>query len=71
MGVKGYVGLGLLLLIVVFTLQNAEVVTVNFLLWKLSVSRALMIFFVLIIGIVVGMVLSGLSRHRHEHHDPL
>lgn len=65
MGVRGYVGLGLLLLIAVFTLQNAEVVTVRFLVWQVSVSRALMIFFVLVIGIVVGAVMSGLSRHRH------
>jgi len=64
MHVKAYVGLALLLLIVVFTLQNAEVVTVNFLIWRLSVSRSLMIFMVLIVGIVVGAVLASLARHR-------
>jgi len=64
MHAKAYVGLALLLLIVVFTLQNAEVVTVNFLLWRLSVSRSLMIFIVLIVGIVVGVVLAGLARRR-------
>jgi putative membrane protein len=66
MGIRGYAGLALLLLIAVFTVQNAEVVTVHFLLWKLSVSRALMIFFVLVIGIVIGAALSGISRHRHH-----
>jgi uncharacterized integral membrane protein len=65
MQAKTYLGLALLLLIVVFTLQNAEVVTVNFLIWRLSVSRALMVFIVLIIGIVVGVVLRGLMR-RHK-----
>jgi len=64
MHVKAYVGLALLLLIVVFTLQNAEVVTVYFLIWRLSVSRSLMIFMVLIVGIVVGAVLASLARHR-------
>lgn len=70
MGVRPYVGLGLLLLIVIFTVQNAEVVTVNLLFWKLSVSRALMIFLVLIIGIVVGVVLSGMARHRRHRSRP-
>jgi putative membrane protein len=64
MHAKAYTGLALLLLIVIFTLQNAEVVTVNFLIWRLSVSRSLMIFIVLIVGIVVGVVLASLARHR-------
>jgi uncharacterized integral membrane protein len=66
MGIRGYAGLALLLLIAVFTLQNAEVVTVHFLLWQVSVSRALMIFFVLVIGIVIGAALSGVSHRRHR-----
>ena len=65
MHAKTYLGLTLLLLIVIFTLQNAEVVTVNFLLWRLSVSRSLMVFIVLIAGIVVGLVLGSLMR-RHK-----
>jgi putative membrane protein len=64
MHARTYIGLAILLLIVVFTLQNAEVVTVNFLIWRLSVSRSLMIFMVLIAGIVVGAVLASLARHR-------
>jgi putative membrane protein len=64
MHAKAYTGLALLLLIVIFTLQNAEVVTVNFLIWRLSVSRSLMIFIVLIVGIVVGVALASLARHR-------
>jgi uncharacterized integral membrane protein len=61
---KVYLGLAILLLIVVFTLQNAEVVTVNFLIWRLSVSRSLMIFMVLIAGMLVGAVLASMARHR-------
>jgi uncharacterized integral membrane protein len=64
MHARTYIGLAILLLIVVFTLQNAEVVTVNFLVWRLSVSRSLMIFMVLIAGIVVGVALASLARHR-------
>lgn len=63
---KVYIGLAILLLAVVFTLQNAEVVTVNFLVWRLSVSRSLMIFMVLLAGMAVGAVLASLVRHRKE-----
>ncbi len=63
MNVKMYFSLILLLLIVIFTVQNAAVVTVNFLFWKLEISRALLIFFVLIIGIIVGWI-----SHSHLQH---
>lgn len=66
MHAKTYLGLALLLMVAVFTLQNTDVVTVHFLLWKLAVSRALMIFIVLIVGIVVGLVLAGLARRRRD-----
>ena len=63
MNVKMYITLTLLLLLVFFTVQNAAVVTVNFLFWKLDISRALLIFFVLIIGIIVGWI-----SHSHMQH---
>jgi len=66
MHAKTYLGLALLLLVIVFTLQNTDVVTVHFLFWKLVVSRALMIFIVLVTGILVGLALAGLARHRHR-----
>lgn len=61
---KFYGGIVLLLLTVVFTLQNTEIVTINFLFWKLAISRALMIFLVLIIGILIGW--SGASWAQHS-----
>ncbi len=54
MSIKLYAGLTLLILVVVFTIQNAEVVEINFLIWDFSISRALMIFLVLSIGILIG-----------------
>lgn len=63
MNVKMYITLTLLLLLVFFTVQNAAVVTVNFLFWKLEISRALLIFFVLIIGVIIGWI-----SHSHMHH---
>jgi len=70
MGWKGYVGLGLLLLVVIFIAQNAAVVTVRFLFWQFTVSRALMVLFVLLAGVGVGLALPGLLRRRHPTHDP-
>ncbi|NIQ00658.1 MAG: DUF1049 domain-containing protein [Nitrospinaceae bacterium] len=63
---KLYLGLALLILIVIFTLQNAEVVTIKFLFWDYSVSRSIMIFMVLVIGILVGWILSGWGRHTRS-----
>jgi len=44
----------LLLLVVIFTLQNTEIVTIKFLFWDMELSRALLIFLLLGIGIVIG-----------------
>ncbi len=58
------VGLLLAAIIVFFTLQNVEIVELRLLLWKLSMPRALMIFSVLVVGIVLGWILSELKRQR-------
>jgi len=47
------------ILAVIFTLQNIAVVEVSFLFWSISMSRALLIFFLLIIGFIVGWFLHG------------
>jgi uncharacterized integral membrane protein len=51
---KAYAGLGLLVLVVLFTLQNTETVPISFLFWEFHVSRALMIFMVFVVGVLVG-----------------
>lgn len=58
------VGLLLAAIIVLFTLQNIEIVELRLLLWKISMPRALMIFLVLVVGIVLGWILSELKRQR-------
>ncbi|NIR60492.1 MAG: LapA family protein [Gammaproteobacteria bacterium] len=49
-------------LVVIFVLQNTEVVEVRFLLWGFDVPRAPMIFAVLIIGVVLGWLWRGRAR---------
>ena len=60
----------LLLLVVIFTLQNTEVVTIKFLIWEFALSRALMIFLLLGIGVLIGTFLGSVkppSSKREEH----
>ena len=64
MNIKMYATLFLLALVVIFTVQNATAVTVNLLFWKLEISRSLLIFFVLIIGIITGWI-----SHSHYQHS--
>jgi len=45
-------------LIVIFSLQNSEVTDVNFLFWKLSMSRVLIILGSFGLGVVVGILVS-------------
>lgn len=64
MNAKLIIGLVLVGLVVLFTLQNAEVVELRLLFWKLSMSRALMIFFVLAVGILLGWVLRSWTQRK-------
>jgi uncharacterized integral membrane protein len=60
---------GLLLggLVVLFIVQNAAVVEIRLLFWTLTMSRALMIFLVLAIGIVLGWLTHGYLVRRKRH----
>ena len=49
----------LLALVVIFVLQNTEVVEVRLLAWTISMSRALMILATLLIGVVAGLLARG------------
>jgi uncharacterized integral membrane protein len=44
-------------LMVIFIVQNVSVVEIRFLFWKASMSRSIMIFLVLAVGIVTGWML--------------
>lgn len=52
-------------LVVLFIIQNVAVVEIQFLLWSLQMSRALMMFLLLAIGILIGWFLHGHWR-RHD-----
>lgn len=54
----------MLFLVVIFTLQNTEQMNINFLFWHATLSRALMIFIVLTVGLLVGWSLGTMHRKR-------
>ena len=55
---KLIVALALLLLIVIFAVQNYEVVEIKFLFWSFRASRAIIIFLTLILGFAIGWLAS-------------
>lgn len=54
----------LVTLVVLFIIQNVAVLEITFLFWSLQMSRALFIFFLLAIGIIIGWLL-----HAHFKGD--
>jgi putative membrane protein len=44
-------------LMVIFIVQNVAVVEIRFLFWKVSMSRSIMIFLLLAVGIITGWIL--------------
>jgi uncharacterized integral membrane protein len=52
-------------LVIVFVIQNTQIVEFRFLAWKVSMSRALLLLGTFIIGIVVGW-LSRSAKHKGQ-----
>jgi uncharacterized integral membrane protein len=59
-------GLVLIGLIVIFVVQNTTVVDIRFLFWGFSLSRALMVLIVMLIGIATGWLLHSYAQHRRK-----
>lgn len=51
---------------VLFIVQNFVVVEIRFLFWTLSMSRSLLIFFLLAIGVTIGWLLHSYFLHQKE-----
>ena len=59
----------LVALVLTFVVQNMQVVEVKFFAWTISMSRALMIFGTLIIGITAGWLLHFPRHHKEIKHN--
>jgi len=53
-------------LVLIFLAQNVQVVTVSFLFWEMSMSRAVLIFFTLLTGFIIGWFLNSYLSYRRD-----
>jgi len=58
--------LGLIALVVLFIIQNVVVVEIRFLFWSVAMSRALFMFLLLTVGIIIGWSLHGYVHHKQS-----
>ena len=61
MNAKNIIVIVLVVFLVVFIFQNTQVVEVQLLLWKVSMSRALMLLGTLFIGLIAGWLIKGIK----------
>ena len=50
--------------VLVFLAQNIEAVTVSFLFWEISMSLALLIFFLMLSGFIIGWFIHSFISYR-------
>jgi len=55
---------------VIFAIQNVADVEVQFLLWSVSLPRAILILVVLALGMLIGWILHGIHVHRRKDRLP-
>ncbi len=53
---KWIIVLIVMLFLVIFTVQNYEIIKIQFLFWSFQTSRAIVIFATLLIGIIIGWI---------------
>lgn len=47
-----------LILLIIFTVQNYEVISIQFFLWSFQTSRTIVILATFVIGVLVGLIIS-------------
>ena len=55
----------LIILVIIFVIQNTQVVEVKFLAWQVNMSRALMILCTLAIGLIAGWLIK-IPKHKGD-----
>ena len=61
--------LAMLVLLLIFVIQNYAVVEMKFFFWSFNISRALIIFIALTIGFISGWVISLISKAKKAKKD--
>lgn len=57
----------LLLLVSLFSVQNAELITVRFVVWQFQMSAALVIQIAAVLGAMVGLLVGAFSGRKSRH----
>jgi putative membrane protein len=63
---KFVIGILVGVIVVIFVIQNGEVVDVSFLFWTLTVSRAVMVLVIFLVGTIFGWIGHSLGRRRRK-----
>ena len=63
------VTIGLFIAVLIFAVQNAAIVEIQLLFWKISFPRSLLIFMMLLIGIVIGWFARSIFRVSRKSID--
>jgi uncharacterized integral membrane protein len=59
---KLVIAAGLILLVMIFAVQNTAIVNIRLLFWDVALPRSLLIFMMLLIGVVIGWFLRSVFR---------
>ena len=65
--IRNIIFIGLIAIVLIFVLQNTQVVEFKFLMWTVSMSRALMLFGTLAIGLIAGWLLTLPGGKAKQH----
>ena len=68
--IRNIVFICLIGLVIIFVLQNTQVVEVRFLFWTISMSRALILIATLAIGLIGGWLLTIPKRRKTQFDKP-
>ena len=68
---KFILGIIIGVILIVFMVQNKDTVTVNFFAWNVSISRAVMVLIVFIVGTIFGFIVRsiGYRKKRKEKEE--
>ena len=64
--IKSIISLLLVIVVLIFSIQNIAAVEIQFLLWHFSIPRAMLIVILLGVGFVIGMLFHSLVFHRRK-----
>ena len=56
----------LTVLLIIFVLQNTEIVIVNFWFWDLSLPRALLLFVTFAVGLIIGLIIPSTKKGSEQ-----